>query len=353
MNSHTVATTFAVILLFGGLLAVVEYHRIPRPEVAQQPASASLSAPLPGRRIVAAGRIEGRTSSVELRARITEQVDEILVGEGEWVSEGDVIVRLDRSQVAIEQDLAAAELDRAEADLERLETGHRKSEIQTLRAEYEARLAELQGAQKQLQRVEQLVMRHAASRQAFDEQVARVESLTGIVDAAQNRLKTIEAPPRADELKAARAAVAAAQSRLSIAAIRLSRTEIRAPIDGRVLRVEAEVGELTGPDQQLPLVVLADTRALRVVAEVDEFDALSVKLGQPVAISTDSVSGVMAKGRVSEIEPQMLRKQLFSDRPGERSDSFSRRIWAALDGDVNLPVGLPVDVTIFASEQSG
>jgi len=64
--------------------------------------------------------------------------------------------------------------------------------------------------------------------------------------------------------------------------------------DSQVLAIDAKVGELTGPDDDRALIVLADTRRQRAVAEVDEFDVLNIRLGQRCQISADAASGVLA-----------------------------------------------------------
>ena len=126
----------------------------------------------------------------------------------------------------------------------------------------------------------------------------------------------------------------------------MERTKIRAPIDAKVLRINAEVGELARPDQIEPLAVLSDVRTLRAVVEIDEYDALCVRVGQPARLTVDSSKGVLARGTVSEIEPQLTPKQLDMNRPGARKDTFSRRVWIALENAGSLPVGLPIEVTI-------
>jgi hypothetical protein len=51
------------------------------------------------------------------------------------------------------------------------------------------------------------------------------------------------------------------------------------------------------------------------------------------------------------VEPQMSRKQLYTDRLGERLDSFTRRVWISVETPDEIPVGLPVQVTITAETE--
>ncbi len=83
---------------------------------------------------------------------------------------------------------------------------------------------------------------------------------------------------------------------------------------------------------------------------MDEYDALRVQIGQQCEITSDAATGVIARGRVTEIEPQMNPKRMFGQWAGERSDTFSRRVWIDLERCDDLPIGLPVDVYIRAAE---
>jgi ABC exporter DevB family membrane fusion protein len=297
-------------------------------------------------RIVASGWIEGRTPNVELSPRLAEQVDQILVREGDWVSQGAVLIMLDSSLYRAEESVAQAEHAEALARLNRLENGFRKSEIEAVRSEYSARVAELEGSKKNLKRLAQLISQQAASQQSYDDELSKMKSLEALAAAAKSRYETIAAPAREDELNAARAIVEAAKAKLELSRLNLDRTRIRAPIEGRILRINAELGEVTRPEDLEPLVIMSDIRQLHAVAEIDEFDALQMCVGQKASIKVDSIKGSLAQGTVVRIEPIMSQKQLNLSRPGAKVDSLSRRVWVALEAPGDLPIGLPVDVQV-------
>jgi multidrug resistance efflux pump len=300
--------------------------------------------------ISASGWIEGRTANVELRSRLAEQIVEVKVDSGTWVKQGDILLLLDSSQYLVELARAESQLLESQAKLQRVQNGFRDSEIEAARNDLSTRIAEWQGAIKSLQRMESLVLSRHISAQMFEDEQTRVKMLEGMASGARSRLETMEAPPREDELLAARASVAAAESFKSLAALNVERTKIRAPFDAKVLRVNVEVGELARPEQLEPLVVLSDVSALRAVVEIDEYDSLCVRVGQPAQLKADSSTHILARGKVAEIEPQLTHKQMDMSHPGERKDTFTRRIWIDLEDGGNLPVGLPVEVTIEACE---
>ncbi|MDG2222004.1 MAG: efflux RND transporter periplasmic adaptor subunit [Rubripirellula sp.] len=342
-NTITATITIA---LFGTALFVVEQNRqrhlSVRPEINVNPvAKIELT-----HAVRSPGRVEGLTEVVDLRARISEQIQQIHVAQGQWVEAGEVLVSLDSSQLMSLRDLALAKLTEAEARKDRIENGFRDSEIETARHEAAAANARLEGAEKAYQRALILLRQSAASQQNVDDLFAEWNAGQASAAAAVSRLETISAPPRADELLAATAAVSAARAELEFSNTELRRAEIIAPAAGRILDIEGEVGELTGPDSEQPVIVMSDTSKLRCVAEVDEYDALKVTLGLSCEITSDGTEGVLARGTVAEIEPQMRPKQMFGQWAGERSDVYSRRVWIDLTESIDLPVGLPVDVYI-------
>ncbi len=325
-----------------------------KPYVTRKVAIPSLpSTPTISNRIVASGWIEGRTPNIEIGTRLGEQLSQILVREGDWVKEGTVLLMLDASLYQAEESAAKAALSEAQAKLKRLENGYRKSEIEAVRAEYTAKLAELEGSRKNLKRLVQLINQQAASQQSYDDEYAKAKTLEALAAAAKNRYETIAAPAREDELNAARANVEAARSKLELAKLNLDRCRITAPIEGRVLRINAEVGEIVRPEDLEPLVVMSDVRVLHAVAEVDEFDALHLTVGQKATITVDSEKEPLATGTIVRMEPIMTQKQMNLNRPGSRLDTLSRRVWVGLESPGDLPIGLPVDVELDISGRPG
>ncbi|MEM8668688.1 MAG: efflux RND transporter periplasmic adaptor subunit [Planctomycetota bacterium] len=341
-NSITVMVT---VTLFGTALLVIEQNRhrqFARPTVEINPVATiehfdAVRAP---------GRIEGLTEEIELRARVSEQIQSINTTKGQWVERGQALVSLDASQLVALRDLAAARLKEAEAKQDRIENGFRESEIETARQEAAAADARLEGAEKAYRRALILLRDYATSQQTVDDLHAALNASRAFAAAAKSRLETVSEPPRKDDLLAAQAAVDAARAQLAFAESELNRTQIKAPSAGRVLTIEGEVGELTGPDSVRPVIVMADTSRLRCVAEVDEYDALKIELGQKCEITSDGTEGVLARGTIVEIEPQMNPKKMYGQWAGERSDVYSRRVWIDLTESLDLPVGLPVDVYI-------
>jgi multidrug resistance efflux pump len=341
MTIQTTITALVVTILFGVGVTFVESYRTDEvPVNPQAPAATEQS------NIWAAGRIEGQRRAVELSSRLTEQISEILVEEGDSVVKGDILLTLDSAWYEIQERIAKANLVQAEADLLRVQNGFRQTEVEAAKFEYEALQSRLDGEQRVLDRARRLLESNAESPREYELRAAIVNAFRGQAEAAKNRFLTMQAPPRDHDLKSAEASVAIRRAQHELAILNKDRTQVKSPITGQVMAINAKAGELAGPDLVEPLIVLSDTRSLRVVAEVDDFDAMRVQLGQHATISIDGDESVFATGKVVKIEPQMHRKQFHFDRIGENQDSFARRVWIDLQSPSTAPLGLPVNVLI-------
>jgi HlyD family secretion protein len=305
--------------------------------------------------ISAPGRIEGATQEIGLRFLLTGRIDKIPAKEGQSVAAGDVLMQLEDSQYRHELALASAELRLAEAELQRLINGAREQERREAKALCEAKQAELEQARLAWDRARELLRLHAESQEEADNRRTRFATLTAELEAAKSHLELIEAPARPDEVLIAQAKVEAAKARRDLATTQLDRTSLRAPSAGKILMINAEPGELTGPEAAEPVLVMVDTSKPQVRAFIEELDAPRVRCGMRAKITVDGLPGQEFEGRVARVSPQMTRKRLFSDDPAERYDTKAREVWIALapcESDA-LVVGLRVDVMIDPQAGSG
>lgn len=300
--------------------------------------------------IFAPGRVEGATLEIELRPEATGAVVELNVEEGQQVKSGAVLLRLNAEQYASELLLAEADLARAEAEKRLLVQGARDEERREAEAIYHWKLSDLELAQLSRQRARALVERRAMSHQQMDDREAAVKSLAAQVVAAKMHAELLYAPPREDELAMAEARIAAAHARLRKSRALLHETELRAPIDGQILRLDVEIGEHAGPDSPTPAILIADMRRQFVRAFVEELDAPRIQPGMQAIITADGIPGQQFTGRVVRVSPRMTAKGLWTDDPAERYDTKTREALIQLPAVEDLVVGLRVDVAISPSK---
>jgi RND family efflux transporter MFP subunit len=144
-----------------------------------------------------------------------------------------------------------------------------------------------------------------------------------------------------DAAKARRESAVATVGRLAAV---VNKTRIVSPIDGVVTERFAEQGETVAPGARL--VSVADLRRTRVEAEVDEYDAGRIALGQEVAISAEGFTGQSWPGKVEEIPDVVTSRRIKPQDPGRPSDTRVILVKIALSAPLPVKLGQRVEIEI-------
>ncbi len=227
------------------------------------------------RRAAVASRASGRL--VDLRVR-----------EGSPVKAGDLIARLDASDV--DAAIMAAQAGIRQSDAGRAQAQAALSQAQVERANAEA----------ELQRTLSLQAQDFVSTQVVDSARRRADSAGAGVASAQAGIA------------AAQAGQALAAAQLKVQTVNKESTEIRAPFDGVVLVKNANVGDMITPfssaaGSQGAVVTMADMGTLEVEADVSESNVGKVRVDQPVEITLDALADLRFRGSVARIVPTVDR----------------------------------------------
>ena len=218
----------------------------------------------------------------------TGRLIELTVREGSVVKQGDLIGRLDASDV--QAALAATQAGVAQS--------------QAAKAQAEAALgqgrAELANAEVELRRQQALQAQGFISLQAVDAAERRAAVARSALGAQQAAIAT------------AQAGIAQAQAQVRVQQVNQANTEIRAPFDGVVLVKNANVGDMITPFSSASgtsgaVVTMADMATLEVEADVSESNVARVKPEQPVEITLDALPDVRFRGTVARIVPTVDR----------------------------------------------
>ncbi|WP_207483571.1 efflux RND transporter periplasmic adaptor subunit [Arenibaculum pallidiluteum] len=186
-------------------------------------------------------------------------ITNLLAEEGDRVERGQVLARLSRETVEVLLAQNAAEIDRAVAAV-----GQARSQI----SEAEATRAQAEAA---LVRTRTLEGRGNASTETLEQRQANARVAAARVAAAQQALRVAEAERE----------VAQAQRREL--AVRLARTEVRAPADGFVSRRTAKLGALASMAGE-PLFRIVGDSAVELEAEVSETTLARLRDGQRAGV---------------------------------------------------------------------
>jgi HlyD family secretion protein len=105
--------------------------------------------------------------------------------------------------------------------------------------------------------------------------------------------------PNPNDVKGAQASVDQARASRDLAKIRLDYALIKAPYDGVVTRVDADLGSTTPAGRVI--IAIADVSDYRVKLNIDETDIAKIKTGQDVNIGLDSYPDITLTAKVTEV----------------------------------------------------
>ena len=218
----------------------------------------------------------------------TGRLVELTVREGSLVKQGDLIGRLDASDVQAAIGASQAGVVQAQA-----------AKVQAEAALGQGR-AELAHAEVELQRQRALLAQGFISAQAVDGADQRVA-------VARSALASQQAA-----IASAQAGIGQSQAQVRVQRVNQTNTEIRAPFDGVVLVKNANVGDMITPFSSASgtsgaVVTMADLRTLEVEADVSESNVARIKPEQPVEITLDALPEMRFRGNVARIVPTVDR----------------------------------------------
>jgi HlyD family secretion protein len=297
------------------------------------------------------GRVEPVSEEVNLGADVSGRLQEVLVEEGDRVTRGQIVAVFDNADYQARVALAEAELALREAELRRVRNGARTQERREALAEVHAAAAVEENA-----RIEQKRRTTGYEQGVFPKEDAdRAEREFGVAQArhaaARERYALLEAGEREEDHRRAEAQVALAAARLAEARALLSKTIIRSPLSGIVLRKNLKAGEIFSHQREASILTLGDAAVLRVRMDVDESDVGRVQTGQQAYVTADAYPGKRFPGRVLRVGQLLGKKNVRTDEPAERVDTKVLETLIELEPGSNLPPGLRVDAFIVARER--
>lgn len=317
---------------------------------ARSPSSASAEVPSFTRpqTLIAPGRVEPTRDAVKLAFEGSGRIAEILVDEGDNVTAGQVLARLDDRLAKARVQAAEAALAQAKARYLLARRGPRKEDIAAARAEADAAAAAAQHRGAEMARSEKLGKAGAVADSIVDADGAASKVADAQAAAAKSRLESITRGTRTELVEEAAAAIALAQAELDSAKVALDQTLLEAPTAGTILRRTAEVGALVTPMQPQVVVTLADVKELEIRAEIDEADIASIAVGMPAYATADAYGDQKFPVRVIRISDELGRKTVRDDDPRARVDTRVLEVIARFDGTptTKLPLGLRMSVHV-------
>ena len=359
--------------------------------------------------ISVSGNIEATT--VDVAFKIPGKIDKLLVDEGDFVKEGQLIAILEHRDLLAQKAKAEAtlestksripallkniefqdratlqEISQAEAaveavhsKLQQLLTGARPQEIQAAKAEVDQTLADMEKRKADMDRAKKLYQDKYISAQEWDSARTAYEMATATHQRAKENHALVVEGPRKEEIDAARAqwnqsraalrlaktrrmqvdvlrrelATAQAQVKEAASSIEVIQTQIEysnlfAPTAGVVLVKNSEAGEFIVPGGAV--ITLGDVAKPWLKAFINEGDLGRVKLGQKVTVTTDSYPGKAYPGKITFIssEAEFTPKNVQTTK--ERVKLVYRIKVSLANPHNELKPGMPADAKIHLKD---
>jgi membrane fusion protein, multidrug efflux system len=246
-----------------------------------------------------------KADSTIVSPRVSGYLAEVLVGDNQPVTSGQLLARIDDRDFKTALDQAHADVAAAEASVRNLDAqiALQQPVIEQETADIAAAEANLQFAKEEQSRYDGLmksgsgtVQRAQQTDAALREKVAQLQHGKSGLLAAQKRVDVLTT----DRAKAV-AQLDHARAVDQQMALNLSYTRIIAPVDGTVGARSLRVGQFVQAGTQLMAVVPLD--AVYVVANFKETQLTHVRNGQPVELYIDSFHGTRLRGHVDSLSP--------------------------------------------------
>ncbi|WP_225707354.1 HlyD family secretion protein [Bradyrhizobium cenepequi] len=285
-----------------------------------------------------------RATEVRVEPEVTGQLMSIAVKKGAHVRAGDILARLSAVELTAQVDQARAALASAAANRNNVYAGVRREQVDSLKAAIAKASARLDYVQAQLTRTSTLARQNFESQQALDQAENDAASARADVAEAQANYDAAVAGPTQEERAIADAQVQAAAAAVAVLERRLDKMVLRAPADGIVSVIAAEVGENVRAGQPILVVEAAGKQWLSFNVREDHLNGLA--MGETVRVMRNGADGAI-KSVITEQRPLGVFATWQAERVIGDHDHNTLRLRLDPQGEV---AGLEPGMTVWIEQ---
>ncbi len=269
-------------------------------------------------KVAASGKIFPQTE-IKISSVVSGEVVELYVEEGDSVVAGQLLAKVDPEAFQSQVERGVAGVNSSKAQL-----ANARSQVEQLRASKEQIQAQLANAREIHQRNEKLRREGVISQADYDASLSSLRSLEANLRVADANIKAAQEGVKASEFQ-----VQSSEASLKELRTSLRRTELYAPANGIVSKLNIEKGESVVGTIQMAgteMMRIANLNAMEVRVDVSENDIPRVSLGDEVDIEVDAYIGRIFKGRVTQIARSSSSVGTVSTLTSDQVTNFEVRI---------------------------
>jgi HlyD family secretion protein len=297
------------------------------------------------------GHVVGELASdrLELIAEVDEPILEILVAEGQTVSEGQLILRQDDSRARARLAEADAAVGQAQARLDELVRGPRQDQISQARANLDGANRDVTFRETEFERARDLLARDLGSQEFNDRAKANLDTANANLDLRRAQLEELLAGTTVEELAQADQSLKQAEARRDNARIDVDRHLLHAPVDGLLDSRLFEPGERPVAGRPVAILLGGEQPFARIY--VPENLRVHISPGLTAEIHVDGLD-TPVPGRVRWVASEAAFTPYFALTEHDRGRlTFLAKVDVMADRD-RLPDGVPVEVDLHLEDHA-
>lgn len=291
------------------------------------------------------GYIEGRfTYIAPTQAGI---VTDIMVKSGDLVDENQALLKQDPMPQQENVQVKKHQLESAQAKLDDLGKARRPEEIKALEAAVEQAKADLVYAQAEYNRSQELIKRHAVSKDQLQREYSTFKKLQARIIELNAQLELGKLPAREDQIISAQKDVEAAKNSLKSEEWSLDQKTIKTQKSGKVIDIYVRTGDYLAPGSPAIQFLTPDQIFVNVYVPQDKINTL--KTGQKISFHVDG-DPTWHKATITYISPtaEYTPPVLYTESARQKYVYLIRA--TPDDSSFSYHPGQPIDIDITAHD---
>ena len=274
---------------------------------------------------------EAEASEYRVSGKVPGRIEELYVREGQKVSKGDTVVRIDSPEVMAKLAQAEAARDAAVAQRKKAMNGAQKEQIAGAYEMWQASLVQVDVLKKSFDRIQALYDQKVVSAQKYDEVKAKYDAAVAQSNAAKSQYDMAVAGARNEDKEAALALVSRADGAIQEVEGYLGELYLTAPADGIISATFPKVGELVGTGS--PIMTVLDLGDIWFTFNVREDYLHGMKVGDKLTLSVPALDGKEISATVSYIAVRESYATWKATKETDMYDAKTFEVRAVPDAD--------------------